>query len=312
MVKRTTWRLNGGLARRMSAVILVFGLLTSGLILEPGRAAAKSAVDGRFDHGAWDKILSEYVDEDGLVAYKRLGDRDREQLEAYLARIGDADPQQLGERERLAFWINAYNAGIVSAVLQGYSPESTLSRARMFRWYTFRVAGKERTPDEVEHEILRKQFSEPRIHFALVCAATSCPMLRREAYRGDVFDRQVDDQAKRFINDRRRNRIDPDTEVKLSRIFDWFESDFTASGGTIADFVARYVEDEKRAVALRGYAGRIEFLEYDWTLNAQAEGEDPERGAATRSVDAPQGRVCAIDRRLPGHPIGEPGSCAGA
>jgi hypothetical protein len=258
----------------------------------------------------WDGILKKYVDEGGFVAYKRLGDRDREQLEAYLVRLADAKPQRMEEHERLAFWINAYNAGIVAAILRGYSPESALSRAKLFRWYTLRVAGKERTPDELEHEVLRKQFREPRVHFALVCGATSCPKLRLEAYRGDVLDRQLDDQARRFINDPARNRIDPDAGIRLSSIFDWFESDFTASRGSVADFIAHYLDD-RRGAALRRSGDRIEFLDYDWTLNAQGEHLDSQSGSAREDVDGPRKNVCAIGRHLTPRAAGEPGYCAG-
>lgn len=304
LVTCATMQMQGGLRQIGAGLLLACGLATT-LILAPRPMRAQSEAPTSFDHGAWDGILKKYVDADGLVAYKRLGDRDREQLDAYVASLADAKPQQMGEHERLAFWINAYNAGIVAAILGGHSPESALSRVQLFRWYTFRVAGEERTPNELEHEILRKEFREPRIHFALVCGATSCPKLRREAYRGDVLDQQLDDQARRFINDPARNRIDPDTGIRLSSIFDWFESDFAASRGSVADFIAHYLDDH-RAEALRQSRDRIEFLDYDWTLNAQRASE-----AAEENVNGAEKKVCAIGQRARPQTAGEPSYCTG-
>ncbi len=236
--------------------------------------ASHGAPTAAFDHSTWDRILETYVDEDGLVAYDQLREQDQADLDAYMSRLAGATPKSWDESEQIAFWINAYNAGIVAAILQGYSPESTLSRMKLFRWYSFAVAGKKRTPDEIEHEILRKQFREPRIHFALVCAATSCPKLRREAYRGEALDSQLDDQARQFINDPTRNRIDSDSGLRISTIFQWFEDDFLAVGTSIPVFVARYVEDPRKAEFAKQFKGTIQYLDYDWTLNAQSEATD--------------------------------------
>ena len=110
--------------------------------------------------------------------------------------------------ERLAFWINAYNASIVAGVLEGDSPEGKLSRLRFFRLYRRPIAGASRTPDDIEGIV--RGLHDARVHFALVCASTSCPKLRREAYVGARLEAQLDDQARQFVNDPSRNRIDPD------------------------------------------------------------------------------------------------------
>ena len=249
------------LVRAILAVAILLAMAT----------ASRGAPSAAFDHSTWDQILKTYVDDDGLVAYDQLRERDQANLDAYMGRLAGATPESWDEPEQVAFWINAYNAGIVAAILQGYSPESTLSRMKLFRWYSSAVAGKKRTPDEIEHEILRKQFREPRIHFALVCAATSCPKLRREAYRGDVLDSQLDEQARQFINDPTRNRIDLQSGLRLSTIFQWFEDDFLAGGMSIPEFVARYVEDPRKAEFAKQFKGTIQYLDYDWTLNAQTD-----------------------------------------
>jgi hypothetical protein len=258
---------------------------------------AQGAAPSSFDHSAWHRILTEYVDDDGLVAYRRLGEAGRGDLDAYLARVADARPQQWSETEQIAFWINAYNAGIVAGILDGYSPESALSRARLFRWYSFAITGKKRTPDEVEHDILRKQFTEPRIHFALVCAATSCPKLRREAYRGDILDRQLDGQARRFINDPKRNVVDPGKGLRLSTIFKWFAEDFAKSDKSLNEYVAAYVEDPRHAEYVEKFDGEIEFLEYDWGLNAQVERPEKSSRSTTESPKDLDNRACSLGNR---------------
>ena len=120
--------------------------------------------------------------------------------------------------------------------------------------------------DDIEHRTLRTDFKEPRIHFALVCAARSCPPLRSEAYRAADLDRQLDDQGRTFLNDPRKNRFDPATKtLYLSRIFDWFHGDFEAAAGSVKAYATRYLDDPR---AKRPEV-EIEFLSYDWSLNDQ-------------------------------------------
>lgn len=218
-------------------------------------------------HAPLDAMLQRYVDDDGRVAYRSLAQQDAAALDAYLATLAVADPAQLTPAEQLAFWINAYNARVLRGVLDGYRAESFFGRKQFFSFYTFPLAGRSRTLDDIEHEILRTQFREPRIHFALVCASTSCPKLRREAYRGDRLDAQLDAQARGFLDDPRRNQFGPGEEVKLSSIFKWFSEDFAAAPGSVPAFVRRYHPIPAEA--------RIEYLDYDWTLNAQP-GQRPE------------------------------------
>jgi hypothetical protein len=241
---------------------------------------AQQPRSGTLDHATWDKLLKRFVNDEGRVAYERLASDGRRELESYLDDLQRTDASAMPRQEQLAFWINAYNAGIVAAILRGYSPETALSRARLFRWYSFAVGGKERTPDEIEHTILQGQFREPRIHFALVCGASSCPKLRREAYRGDRLDEQLDDQARRFINDPSRNRIDPGSgRVELSSIFEWFAGDFAAAHGSVEEFVARSVALPSQAELLRRRGRETGHLEYDWALNAQPESRSSQQPA---------------------------------
>ena len=220
------------------------------------------------DHSPWTKLLARYVDENGRVAYHDLQVNDSSTFEGYLATLAQARIEEMGEGEEKAFWINAYNAVIVSGVLKGYTAEGLLARKRLFNWYSLPIAGKDRTPDEIEHQILRKKFHDPRIHFTIVCASTSCPKLRREAYVSDRLDQQLDDAARTFINDPERNQITMQS-VALSIIFKWFAQDFIDSAGSVANFLLGFVADDKKDI-LRALADDPQYLEYNWTLNAQS------------------------------------------
>ncbi len=231
-------------------------------------AAAGDAAQS-FDHSTWNRLLAAHVDSLGRVAYRDLQEKDLPALRQYMDALAAAQPDPWPRDEQLAFWINAYNAGIVWAVLQGESAESSAGRERLFKTWKFRVAGQERTPDEIEHEILRRRFNEPRIHFAIVCASASCPRLRAEAYVAAKLDSQLDAQARAFLRDPARNIVDPATKtLRLSAVFDWFHEDFEKAAGSVPAFVARYADPAAREWLLSGGA-KVEHLDYDWTLNAQ-------------------------------------------
>jgi hypothetical protein len=227
----------------------------------PARAAA-------FDHAAWDALLGRYVDEQGRVAYRDLAANDRPAFTAYLAALAAAQPNGWSRDEQLAFWLNAYNAAIVNAVLAGRTAESLWSRYGLFYRYELELAGKARTPDAIENAIIRPA-GEPRIHFALVCASTSCPKLRRQAWTAATLDPDLDAAARAFLRDPARNQISPGrAPIRLSSIFKWFREDFGGSDDSVRAFVARYLDEPDRAWLLE-QKPEIEYLDYDWTLNAQ-------------------------------------------
>jgi len=230
-------------------------------------ATTMPVVAAGVDHTPWDTILKRYVDDAGKVAYRRLQAESGDALAAYLATLAATDVDGLPLKEQMAFWINAYNAMIVAGILDGYSAENTFKRYRFFKSYTRRLAGEDRTPDDVEHKIVRPRFHDIRTHFALVCASTSCPVLRREAYDAARLDAQLDDQGRRFLNAPTRNRIDPAAgTVELSQIFRWFQDDFTRDGKTLADLLTPYLTPDQ-VKTLRVHPPT--YLDYDWTMNAQ-------------------------------------------
>ena len=227
-----------------------------------------------FDHGVWDTLLHRYVDDAGRVAYRDLAARDGTTLDGYLGALAEAHPEGWTRDEQVAFWVNAYNAVIVRAVLDGHTAEGFFARRRLFTGYSRPVAGKPRTPDDIEKNVLHG-FGEARLHFALVCASTSCPRLRRRAWVAERLDADLEEAARQFLADRAKNQIDVGAPaVHLSMIFDWYEDDFDGSAEAVRAFVARYVDPARRRY-LEDAHPDVEYLSYDWTLNAQP-GQRPE------------------------------------
>jgi hypothetical protein len=177
--------------------------------------------------------------------------------------------------QRLAFWIDVYNAFTIRLVLDHY-PLRSIRDIGLLPLAAFRqkivpmpeLRGATLSLNDVENDVLRGELAgEPRIHFAIVCASKSCPPLRSEAYRGPDLDRQLDEQARTFLADPAKNRVELATHTLfLSSIFKWFRTDFEAAAGTVPAFVARYLEPVGAAVA-REPGVTVRYLDYDWSLN---------------------------------------------
>ncbi|HWP65130.1 MAG TPA: DUF547 domain-containing protein [Candidatus Limnocylindria bacterium] len=217
--------------------------------------------------------------QDGFVDYAGLEKDGQAELRAYLDALesicrGHYDTWT--REQKLAYWINAYNAYTVRLILDHY-PLKSIREIGLLPGAAFRkefipskgVRGKTLSLDDIEHEILRKDFSEPRIHFAIVCASKGCPTLRSEAYRAADLERQLDDAARTFVRDSAKNRFDASKRtLYLSSIFKWFREDFERAAKPLPEFVARFA-DEQTAAGLRAGSVRIEFLDYDWSLNGR-------------------------------------------
>lgn len=220
------------------------------------------------DHGIWNELLEKYVEDNGLVNYKGFIS-EKAKLEEYLDLLSNNAP---GERwtnnEKLAYWINAYNAFTIKLIVDNYPMESikdlnpslsipTVNTVWTKEW--FKIGGEDFSLDRIEHKILRKEFEEPRIHFAVNCASISCPVLRPEAYAADKIDRQLDEQARIFLNDPSRNAISKD-KVEISKIFSWFGGDFK-NGQSLIAFINQYTKVEIDEDA------KVRYMKYDWNLN---------------------------------------------
>ncbi len=219
-------------------------------------------------HQIWDDLLQRHVDKAGNVNYKGFI-TSKDSLDSYLDLLSlQPSSPEWTEDAQLAYWINAYNAFTVKLIVDNYPVESIQDLHPTFYipmvrtvWHKefFKIGGEDMSLDAIEHKILRKQFNEPRIHFAIVCASKSCPKLLNEAFTQDKVRRQLDKQARDFLSDNFRNRL-AEKEVYLSKIFSWFKGDFTKEGSLI-EFLNKYSSIEISVDA------DINYLNYDWSLN---------------------------------------------
>ncbi|WP_297335569.1 DUF547 domain-containing protein [Algoriphagus sp.] len=221
------------------------------------------------NHQLWDQLVKKHVRPDGLVDYPGFI-KDKVQLEKYLQLLSENAPDRKTwtREEQLAYWINAYNAFTVKLISDNYPVESIRDLGPKLKiplikdvWHYkfFKIGGEESSLDEIEHGILRKEFEEPRIHFAINCASISCPRLHNEAFVPEKINEQLDFVARQFINDPQRNKIAKD-QIELSSIFSWFKGDFTKKGSLI-DFLNQYSK-----VKISPNAS-IKHLDYNWSLN---------------------------------------------
>ena len=219
-------------------------------------------------HELWNELLQKHVTKTGFIDYKGVI-LEKDRLNEYLDIISSHAPDEKSwsKSEQLAYWINAYNAFTVKLIVDNYPVESIKDLhpvniplvSSVWQKKFFKIGGAKMNLDYIEHSILRKQFEEPRIHFAINCASVSCPPLLDEAYTSEKIEKQLEHQAVTFINDSTRNRITAE-DVKISKIFNWFKSDFTKHGN-LTDYLNKY----SRLKIDRGVD--IEYLDYDWGLN---------------------------------------------
>lgn len=219
------------------------------------------------NHEEWSTLLAKYVDKQGNVDYQAFQEEEQK-LNQYLDLLSQNPPgADQSQNQQLTYWINAYNAFTVKLILNHYPLKGikTISNGLPMMgspWDIkfFKIGGVDFDLNTIEHEILRKKFKEPRIHFAINCASFSCPKLRTEAYTAEKLDKQLEEQSRDFLNDPTKNKINTE-EAYLSKIFNWFESDFEAVGG-VEKFVQKYHDQFQPDVD-------IEYLEYNWDLNEQ-------------------------------------------
>jgi len=243
---------------------------------------AVSGHAGAPDYASYGKALAVYVDTQGGVDYQGLKAHPQD-LETFLqsiAQLAPADYQARTNEEKIAFWINAYNGLTLKAIIDRYPVKSIREIDGVWKKLGFTVMGKAITLDSIEHEVLRAQFKEPRIHAALVCAAKSCPPLRNEPYHGSTLNDQLDDQMHKFLSKPTNFNVDSgNSTVQLSEIFKWFGEDFVrVSAGepkipgldekesAVMNAVSRYMRPEVADFLRRG-GYRIDYLPYDWSLN---------------------------------------------
>ena len=265
--------------------------------LSPLQSLADDNHSRSFNYSDYAGVLKTYVNEQGMANYKKLKDNPAK-LNSFVAGLVKLDPNSYAdwtEKEKIAFWLNAYNAFTLKAIIDNYPIKPDFFKSMYYPknsirqipgvWdkMSFRVMEKDYTLEYIEHKILRKEFKEPRIHMAMVCAAMGCPALRNEPYIAKTLDQQLDDQSRKFLTNPEKFSFDSRKRVlHISPIFKWFGSDFIKTTtrektfiqysnkeAATLEFVSKYLakdhvffEPSKRAV-------RIKYLDYDWSLNEQ-------------------------------------------
>ena len=271
-------------------VVIGFGGCSATASSSGDRAVVAQSSDAapanaRVNTPAFANVLSSYVDDEGLVDYAGL-QANRGDLDAYNASLQltpASTYESWSESEQIAFLINAYNSITLKSIIDESPIKPSIKDIRgVWRFTKHGLLQDKQTLNNIEHDILRADFTEPRIHAALVCAAISCPYLRQEPFTGDNLDAQLDDQVEIFISRPEAFEIDRENnEVRLSAIFDWFGEDWVAGFGTdegfegsenekaVLNFISGYLdEDDSAFLEAGGY--EIKYTDYDWSLNAQS------------------------------------------
>lgn len=209
------------------------------------------------NHELFNELLIKHVSPEGRVNYEGLKD-DEHLLDQYTATLAEQTPSSSPSDEGLAYWINAYNAFTIKLILKNYPTQSIMDLHNGKAWDVswIELDGKTYSLNDIEHKIIRPTYNDGRIHFAVNCAAKSCPPLLNQAYTGPSVHALLDQQSRKFINDSSQNVIS-ESSIELSKIFEWYKEDF----GNLIDFVKQYTEVGIKQDAV------VSYIEYDWSLN---------------------------------------------
>lgn len=297
------------------ALFLIFLLLAAGCTsirppLNLVESTPPAAVEN-FDYSSYERLLAGYVNERGQVDYGGLSENPGDvdlfyQLVA--AYSPDSHPQLFSNDDaRLAYWINSYNLTTIKGVLHNYpitsvaevAPPPLLfffpSKSGFFYFQRFTYGGAETSLYYLENSVIRKRFKDPRYHFALNCASSSCPQLPRIPFYPERLEEQLEAEAVKFINSVENVRYDKlEKTLHLSAIFDWYEEDFltwleiTSAGQDLAivDYILSYLKEETAELINNDRDSlQIAYLPYDWGLNDQGAGAENEAFIIFRAVD---------------------------
>lgn len=241
-------------------------------------AMLATSLDGAFaaepDTKLWQELLSKHYDPakgmsyKGLKADKAILDRLRQQMAA-------VDVASLSRPEQLAYWINLYNISTVNVVAESYPVDSIrdlstdpIVRLNVFKKPHVKVKGGTMSLNDVENDKIRAGFKDPRIHFAINCAAESCPPIRPEPFVGSRIDQQLDDQTRKFLNRVRLEEDGSDLVLHVTKILDWFKDDFEQWGGGSVAFLKKYLPPDKvKRIDAAGNKVELEYDDYSWKLN---------------------------------------------
>jgi len=255
--------------KMMNLNLILLGLLAMAV---PAGAAAPP------DYKVWGELVSKYYDPAKGMNYKALKEQDKKTLNDLRRQMATVDVQSLTRQDQLAYWINLYNINVVGVVVDHYPVASIrdistdpILRLNVFKKPSVQTKKGALSLNDVENDKVREGFKDPRIHFAINCAAQSCPPIRTEPYFGSQLSQQFDDQTRKFLNG--PNGVRPEKKggalvLHTTKIMDWFEDDFVKWGGGQVPFITRYVSSDKRKqIDAAGNQVKLEFDDYSWKLN---------------------------------------------
>ena len=221
-------------------------------------ATTMQAESGFEANSFWDKALKENVNDDGIVNYNgfRSNASFAKAIELYES---SAPGHKWTREEKMAYWINVYNAFTVQLILDYYPVQSITEIPNAWDKKFINIGDQVYTLNHIEHEILRPTYKDPRIHFAINCASFSCPKLHNKAFRAETLYKDLEMLTKEFVNDPKRNNLDG-KNIKVSKLFEWYSEDFTKDQSVI-DFVKKYADTPIESNAKLGY------MKYNWDLN---------------------------------------------
>lgn len=259
----------------------VLGLASIGALV-----AAPLPAQTTFDHADFNTLLAAHVRQ-GLVDYDAFGDDPK--FAGYLERLAAFDPATLGRDDQLAFWINAYNAYTIQLINKHEERKSirNINKTLFLKAYgpwkekLAVVGGTAYGLDQIEQDIIRPTYKEPRIHFALVCAAIGCPPLRSEAFVGSRLEAQLQSQGEIFLRQSpAKNRVDVASKrVYLSQVFKFrdYKNDFGGTDAAVGRYVAQWYPAGAERTLLESGEFKIVWTDYDWSLNSQARAANASR-----------------------------------
>lgn len=261
------------------------------LLFLPGLAAPASPVAAAaFAHDAWGAIVQGRVNSIGEVDYAAVKSN-RAPLDSYLRSLAEVSPDSHPDRfasraEQLAYWLNAYNALVTRGIVDAYPTRSVRQLGPVFGFFRradHTLGGRRLSLDTVEHQIIRKRYRDPRIHFAIVCASVSCPRLAREAFTGAQLDAQLDRLVRDSLGEARMVTLDVAAKtLRLSSLFKWYAADF----GDVPVFLRRYLSAARvEELGRLGPHPRIRYFDYDWSINepgSRAKAAQPQERALAR------------------------------
>lgn len=249
-----------------AATLAVAPACFGGTIKPDATALANAAVP--FPFAEWDAMLKKYVDDKGRVDYEAI---DKGAFEKIFAAVAASSPKKNPDKyptknAQKAYYIDAYNVLAWKDVLTRLPKLKNVDSEKFSFFYLtkFIVGGEDINLYDLESKVIRPTFKDGRVHMALNCASGGCPMLPRYAFTPAKVDAQLSEQARKFCNEKRNVDYDPATKkVKLSHIFDWYKDDF----GKAPDKVISWINNWRAADAKIPTDAKIEYVDYDWTLN---------------------------------------------